>query len=104
MVCRQVCCQCPHNGDLGMLDLENHWFAERLAYLDRSLSKDTVWRQKASNTFPCLKSDPKAEGQCRWMGEVPFVPESSDLSQPQKEPYRDLVVGSASDPLMDQLG
>ena len=33
MVCRQVCCQHLRNGGLGMPDLENHWLAERLAYL-----------------------------------------------------------------------
>ena len=29
MVRRQTCCQRPRNGDLGMPDLENRWFAER---------------------------------------------------------------------------
>ena len=33
MVRRQVCCQRPCNWSLSMPDLENHWFAERLAYL-----------------------------------------------------------------------
>ena len=42
MVRRQVCCQHPRNGGLGMPDLENHWFAERLAFLGWSLSNDTV--------------------------------------------------------------
>ena len=37
-----VHCQRLRNGDLGMPDLGNHWFAERLAYLGRSLSKDMV--------------------------------------------------------------
>ena len=31
MVCRQVCCQRPRDGGLGMPDLESHWLAERLA-------------------------------------------------------------------------
>ena len=47
MVRRQVCIQRTRNGGLGMHDLESHWLAERLAYLGRSLSGDTVWRQKA---------------------------------------------------------
>ena len=33
MVRRQVCSQHPRNGGLGMPDLENYWFAERLDYL-----------------------------------------------------------------------
>ena len=113
MVRRQVCCQCPCNRDLGMPDLENHWFAERLAYLGRSLSKDAVWRKKASDTFLHLKSDPKAEGQRKSKGEALFVrecrkalhnlPWSRDLSQPRKELYQDLVVDSASDHLVDRL-
>ena len=56
MACRQVCDQNPRNGGLGMPDLENHWFAERPAYLGQSLLKNMVWRQKVSNTFPRLKS------------------------------------------------
>ena len=73
MIRRQVCCQRPPNGVLGMLDLENHWFAGRLAYFDRSLSTDVVWRRKARNTFPRLKSDPKAEGQRKSKGEELFA-------------------------------
>ena len=46
-----------------MADLESHWLGERLAFLGRSLTGDTVWRRKASRTFPRLKSDPKAEGR-----------------------------------------
>ena len=38
MVHRQVCIQRTRNGGLGMPDLESHWLAERLAYLDRSLT------------------------------------------------------------------
>ena len=96
-----------------MPDLKNHWFIERLAYLGWSLLKDTGWRRKASDTFPRLQSDPKAEGQCKLRGEAPFVsechkalrnlPGSSDLSRPWKELYRKLVVGSTLDPLMDRL-
>ena len=92
MVRRQVCIQRTRNGDLGMPDLESHWLAERLAYLGRSLTGDAVWRQKASRTFPRLKSDPKAEGRRKSLGETLFVREcrkalrnllgSSDLSRP----------------------
>ena len=74
----------------------------------------TVWRRKASRTFPRLKSDPKAEGRRKPLGETLFVREcrktlrnllgSSDLSRPRKELYRELVVGSASDPLSERRG
>ena len=114
MVRRQVCIQRTRNGGLGMPDLESHWLAERLAYLGRSLTGDSVWRRKASRTFPRLQSDPKAEGRRRSLGEALFVREcqkvlrnllgSSDLSQPRKELYRELVVGSASDPLSERRG
>ena len=110
MVRRQVCIQRTRNGGLGMPDLESHWLAERLAYLGRSLTGEAVWRRKASRTFPCLKSDPKVKP----LGKALFVREcrtalrnflgSSDLSQPRKELYRELVVGSASDPLSEQHG
>ena len=114
MVRRQVCIQCTRNGDLGVPDLESHWLAERLAYLGRSLTGDSVWRRKVSRTFPRLKSDPKAEGRRKSLGETWFVREcrkalrnlhgSSDLSRPRKELYRELVVGSASDPLSERRG
>ena len=91
-----------------------HWIAERLAYLGQSLMMDAVWRRKAGRTFPCLKSDPKAEGQRRSLGETLFVREcrnalrnllrSSDFSWPRKELYRELVVGSASYPLSERHG
>ena len=42
MVRWQVCCQRQRNGGLGMSDREKDWFAERLAYLGRSWSKDPV--------------------------------------------------------------
>ena len=97
-----------------MPDLESHWLAERLAYLGRSLTGDSVWRRKASRTFPRLQSDPKAEGRRRPLGEALFVREcrkalryllgSSDLSRPRKELYRELVVCSASDPLSERRG
>ena len=114
MVRRQVCIQRTRNGGLGMPDLESHWLAERLAYLGRALTGDAAWRLKASRTFPRLKSDPKAEGRRRPLGETLFVREcrtalrnllgSSDLSRPRKELYRELVVGSASDPLSERRG
>ena len=112
MARRQVCIQRTRNGGLGMPDLESHWLVERLAYLGRSLTGDAVWRRKASRTFPRLKSDPKAEGRRKPLGEALFVREcrkalrnllgSSDLSRPRKELYRELVVGSASDPLSER--
>ena len=68
MVRRHVCSQHPRNGGLGMPDLENNWFAERLAYLGRPSSKNMVWRLKASDTFPHHKSDPIAEGQRKMRG------------------------------------
>ena len=114
MVRRQVCIQRMRNGGLGMPDMESHWLAERLAYLGRSLTGDSVWRRKASRTFPRLKSDPKAKGRRKPLGEALFVREyrralrnllvSSDLSRPRKELYRKLVVGSASDPLSERRG
>ena len=114
MVRRQICIQHTHNGGPDMPDLESHWLAERLSYLGRSLTGDAVWRQKASQTFPRLKSDPKAEGRRKLMSESPFVresraalrnlPRSSDISRPRKELYRELVVDSASDPLSERHG
>ena len=61
MVCRQVCCQCSRNGGLGMPDLENNWFTERLACLGQSLLRDMVWGQKV-RCLSSSQSDPKAEG------------------------------------------
>ena len=114
MVRRQVCIQRTRNGSLGMSELESHWLAERLAYSGRSLTGDAVWRKKASRTFPRLKSDPKAEGRLKPLGEALFVHEcrtalrkllgSNDLSRPRKELYRELVVGSTSDPLSEWHG
>ena len=43
-----------------MPDLESHWLAEKLAYLGRSLSRDTVWGHKVRDAFPQLESSPKA--------------------------------------------
>ena len=114
MVRIQVCIQRTHNVGLGMPDLESHWLAERLAYLGRSLTGDAVWRRKVRQTFPRLQLNPKAEGRRRLMGEVLFfrvcraafrnLLGSSDLSRTRKELYRELVVGSASDPLRERRG
>ena len=94
-----------------MPDRESHWLAERLAYLGQSLTGDAVCRWKASWTCPRLKLDPKAEGRHKPLGKALFVhecrialrnlPGSSDLSWPWKELYRELVVGSALDPLSE---
>ena len=114
MVRRQVCYQRPRDGGLGMPDLESHRLAERLAYLGRSLTTDAVWNLKVRVAFPRLWLYPKAEGRVWPRDEPPFViecrralrnlPRSSDLSRSRKELYRGLVVGSASDPLMERLG
>ena len=110
VVRRQVCIQCTCNGDLGLPDLESHWLAERLAYLGRSLTGDEEWRQKASRTFPRLKSDPNTEGRRKPMFVSTVCPReptalrnllgSSNLSRSRKE----LVVGSASDPHSERRG
>ena len=114
LVCRQVCYQRPRDGGLGMPDLESHQLAERLAYLGRSLTTDVVWSLMVRVAFPELGLCPSAEGCRRPRDEPPFVieccsdlrklPRSSDLSWTHKELYKGLVVGSASDPLVDWLG
>ena len=65
LVSRQVCCQRPREGGLGMSNLESHWLAEKLAYLGRSLTKKTVWFHKVRDVFPRLRSNPGAEGRRR---------------------------------------
>ena len=91
-----------------MPDLENHWFTERLAYLGRSLSRDTVLGQKVSDVFPRFKSNPKAEGRCKLAREcrkdLRNLPGSSDISRSREEVYQELVVGSALDPLVERFG
>ena len=94
-------------------DLESHWLAEILAYLGQSLMNDTVWGLKVRNAFSRLRSNPSAESRRRPRDEAQFVFEcrraicnlswSGDLSQSRKEPYRGLVVGSVSDPLVKRL-
>ena len=73
MVCRQVCSQRPWNGEHGMPEMESLLLAERLAYLGRSLSGDTVWGQKVRDIFPRLESDPEAEGLRKPKGAAPFT-------------------------------
>ena len=101
MVHRQVCIQSIRNGGLGMPDLESHWLAERLAYLGRSLTGDAVWRLKASRPFLRLKADLFVR---EYRTALRNLLGSSDLSRPRKELYRELVVGSASDPLSERRG
>ena len=114
LVRRQVCYQHPRNGRLGMPDLDSHWLTERPPYLGQSLTKDTVWGHKVRNVFLYLKSNPKAEARSTSGNDTPFVrecrralrklPRSSDLSRFWKELYRELVAGSALDPLEKRLG
>ena len=97
-----------------MPDLESHRLAERLAYLGRSLTLDAVWSLKVRIAFLRLRLNPKAEGHRKPRDGAPFVsecrgairnlPRSSDLSLSRKDLYQGLVVGSASDPLVKQLG
>ena len=73
-----------------------------------------MWGRKVRDVFSRFKSDPKSEGLRKLRGEPPFVHEclktfrnlsgSSDLPRSRKELYRDLVVGSTSDPLIERLG
>ena len=56
LVSRQVCCQRPWEGGLGMPDLESHRLAERLAHLGRSLTKKTVWGHSFLPFSPPLKT------------------------------------------------
>ena len=75
---------------------------------------DTVWGQKVRNAFPRLESDPEAEDRRKLKGATQFTREcrkalrkllwSSDLSRSRKELYLELVVGSASDTLVEWLG
>ena len=97
-----------------MPDLESHRLAERLACLGRSLTTDAVWSLKVRAAFPDLGLCPSAEDRRRPRDDSPFViecrralrnlPRSSELSCTRKGLYRGLVLGSASDPLVDRLG
>ena len=114
LVRRQVCYQRPRDGGPGDAGSRRHRLAERLAYLGRSLTPDVVWSLKVRVTFTDLGLCPSAEGCRRPKDEPPFViecrralrnlPRSSDISWSRKDLYRGLVLGSASDPLVDQLG
>ena len=98
---------------LGMPDLESYWLAERLANLALFLCGEEIWESSflARNPIPRPKV---AEGRRRPRDEAPFTREChmalrnlsgpSDLSRPRKELYREVVVGSASDPLVERLG
>ena len=71
-----------------------------------------MWGQKV-RVFPRLNSNPEAKGHCKPRDEAPFahecrldlckLPGSSDFSWHRKELYWELVVGSASDPLVEWL-
>ena len=75
---------------------------------------EIVCHNKFISLIPRLKSDPKAESRDKPIGETPFVRKcrtvlhnlswSSDLSRPRKELYRELVAGSASEPLSEWHG
>ena len=113
MIRIQVCSEHLSNGVLGMPDLENHWFVKRQACQGWSLSTVAVWRRKARNTFPRLRSDFEAKGRRKPKGEALFtreclkalyiLPGSSNLFRSRKELYRELEVGSAPDPIMGWL-
>ena len=73
-----------------------------------------MWKRKLEVAFLDLASNPKAEDR-RWpRGEALFfvkyrntllkLPRFSDLSRSRKELYRELMVSTASDPLVEQLG
>ena len=111
---RQVCCQKPFKGGLGMPDLASHRRAERLSFLNKSVTGEQLWAHKVKESFPNLERDPKVDGFRRPKGDTVFfkecrealrrLPESSDSSQTRKMLYRDLVEGTASDPLGMRLG
>ena len=114
LVSRQVCCQRPREGRIGMPDLESHQLAERLAYQGQSLTKKTVWGHKVRDVFPRLRSNPGAEGRRRPRDDTRFSIEcqgalrsllrSCDLSWSRKKLYRGLVESSISDHLEKRLG
>ena len=59
MVRREVCCQRPRNGGLGMPDLESHLIDERLAFLGRFLTGDVVLERKIVMVFLILSPTPR---------------------------------------------
>ena len=113
-VCREVCVQSAGEGGLGQPSLLCHKNAERLTFLGRSLEEDAPWVPVVENSFPNLKPDPSVEGRRRPKGESRFfsecrtalraLPGTSVLDQPRKRLYRDLVEGTAKDPLCRQMG
>ena len=111
---REVCIQRPCNGGLGMPHMASHRHAERLAFLNRTLTEESAWEWKVRNAFPKLEFAPRVEGRRKPKGQAQFLvecrralnalPRSSDLLRPRKVLYRDLVEGAASDPLQKRLG
>ena len=73
-----------------------------------------MWVKKVKDAFPRLEPSPKAKGRRQSRGEALFarecymafrnLPRFSNLSRHRKELYRELVVCSASDPLLVRLG
>ena len=51
MIRWQVCCQRPRNKSLGMPKMENHGFAERIAYMGQFLSKEHDVETKGEQQF-----------------------------------------------------
>ena len=79
MVRRQVCCQRLCSERLRMLDLGSHWFAEKLAFLYRSWTGDTVWGRKVEVVFPKLECKPRAEVRRSPGGESTYLQLRNDF-------------------------
>ena len=69
------------------------------------LIRGTVWGHKVRDVFPRLTSKPRDEAPFvrEWRIALHNISWSSDLSRARKELYRELVVDSASDPLVERL-
>ena len=87
------------------------WSAERLAYLGWSLSRETVWGQKVRDVFPRQESDPEAKGRRKPECATSFTRECRKALVNLlglvtffglEELYLKLVVGFASDPLVER--
>ena len=86
---------------------------QRLKLYKYTGNDQKLWGQKVRAVFLRLKSNTKADGRRRPRDEVPFscecrevprkLPGSSNLFRFRKELHRELVVGSASDPMMERL-
>ena len=67
-----------------------------------------MWRNKVVAAFSKSASNPKAEDRRKPKGKALFLVECRktlrDLSRSRKEMYQELMVGIASDPLVEQLG